>query len=54
MFKECGRRKDDGKVSKKQKELLNIKDLAFFNENMQVEKSVNICFGMITEWPLCS
>ena len=31
---------------KKQKENLNIKDLAFFNKNMQVEKS-NVCFGMI-------
>ena len=31
---------------KKQKENLNIKDLAFLNETMQVEKS-NVCFGMI-------
>ena len=38
---------------KKQKENLNIKDLAFLNETMQVEKS-NVCFGMINEWSLCS
>ena len=31
---------------KKQKENLTIKDLAFLNETMQVEKS-NVCFGMI-------
>ena len=38
---------------KKSKENLNIKDLAFLNENMQVEKS-NVCFGMINEWTVCS
>ena len=38
---------------KKQKENLNIKDLAFLNKNMQVEKS-NVCFGMINECSLSS
>ena len=43
----------DSEVKKKQKENLNVKDLAFLNENMHVEKS-NVCFGMINEWTLCS
>ena len=38
---------------KKTQENLNIKDLAFLNKNMQVQKS-NVCFGMINEWTLCS
>ena len=38
---------------KKTKENLNIKDLAFLNETMNLKKS-NFCFGMINEWTLCS
>ena len=36
------------KKKKKKKDKLNIKDLAFLNENMQVETS-NVCFGMVSE-----
>ena len=38
---------------RKKKENLNMKDLAFLKENMQVEKS-NACFGMTKEQTFCS